>query len=363
MKRRHLNILREVLALPTAPFREEAAQAWLRGWAEGLSLPCRQDEHGNLLIGRRRGDLERGHRPWVFAAHMDHPGFVATRQTGSVVWGRFYGGVGMRYFAGAAMDWHVGGEVLPADVEAASRRRTPLPHYVVRTRLRRLGRVPTDALGMWRLPAFRLSGSRVSARACDDLAGLAMAVCALEDWARSDRPGAAWLLASRAEEVGLLGAVGACRGGLIPAGAVVLSLETSSGLAGRVKQGDGVIVRVGDRTSLFDPDATQTLCDAAAELARRGRGFRWQRALMPGGTCEASAYAAYGHTAAAVCLALGNYHNCGPRRIAAETIDLRDFAAGVRLLTALTGRSAAGGQGTLRQRLDELWRIRGPLLR
>ena len=54
---------------------------------------------------------------------------------------------------------------------------------------------------------------------------------------------------------------------------------------------------------------------------------------MSGGTCEATAYQEFGFQTAAVCVALGNYHNCGPRnRIAAEfgvRIDQRDLRAGL----------------------------------
>jgi len=46
---------------------------------------------------------------------------------------------------------------------------------------------------------------------------------------------------------------------------------------------------------------------------------------MQGGTCEATAYALYGYRTAAMCVALGNYHNCGPGdRIAPEYVSLED---------------------------------------
>ena len=46
---------------------------------------------------------------------------------------------------------------------------------------------------------------------------------------------------------------------------------------------------------------------------------------MPGGTCEATVYDAYGYTAAAVCIPLGNYHNMdrGKKKIGPEYIDVR----------------------------------------
>jgi endoglucanase len=84
--------------------------------------------------------------------------------------------------------------------------------------------------------------------------------------------------------------------------------------------GDGVIVRVGDRTSIFDPAATGTLLQVA-----RDAGIPVQRALMSGGTCEATAYQLYGYQTAGLCVALGNYHNCGPEeQIAPEFVSVDD---------------------------------------
>ena len=62
--------------------------------------------------------------------------------------------------------------------------------------------------------------------------------------------------------------------------------------------GGGVIIRVGDRTSVFDPAATAQLEDAA-----KAAEIKHQRALMQGGTCEATAYALYGYRTAAMCVA------------------------------------------------------------
>src|SRR5437763_1575800 len=85
------------------------------------------------------------------------------------------------------------------------------------------------------------------------------------------------------------------------------------------KVGKGVIVRVGDRTSIFDSEAMRFLAEVAAGLKGKRNGFQYQRGLMGGGTCEATAYQEFGLQTAAVCVSLGNYHNCAPgNRIEAE---------------------------------------------
>ena len=68
----------------------------------------------------------------------------------------------------------------------------------------------------------------------------------------------------------------------------------------------------------------------------RGTRLCWPRRQMDGGTCEATVFQIFGHPSAALCVALGNYHNMGPRgRIAAETIRLSDLVGLARLLEAM----------------------------
>jgi putative aminopeptidase FrvX len=111
-------------------------------------------------------------------------------------------------------------------------------------------------------------------------------------------------------------------------------LETSWELPG-VKMGNGVILRVGDRTSIFDSAAMRFLAEVAASLTKRRKGFQYQRSLMSGGTCEATAYQEFGYQSAAVCVALGNYHNCAERnQIKAEYVSVADACGMVDLLVA-----------------------------
>ena len=89
-----------------------------------------------------------------------------------------------------------------------------------------------------------------------------------------------------------------------------------------------MILRTGDKASIFDSDATRYLAEVAAEMQKRNQAFQFQRALMSGGTCEATAYQEYGYQSAAVCVALGNYHNCGGgNRIEAEFVSVHDASS------------------------------------
>ena len=123
--------------------------------------------------------------------------------------------------------------------------------------------------------------------------------------------------------------------------------------------GQGVILRVGDRTSIFDSEATRFLAEAGGELKLEIKAFQFQRALMSGGTCEATAYQEFGFQTAAVCVALGNYHNCSARnRIAAEYVSVADALGMVELLVAAAKRMPRYSQlvAKLPRRLNQMLR-------
>jgi endoglucanase len=110
---------------------------------------------------------------------------------------------------------------------------------------------------------------------------------------------------------------------------------------------------VGDRLSTFDPELTRLLSDAAGALAARTPAFRSQRALMDGGSCESTAYNAWGIRAGGACLALGNYHNQGARGgIEPEYVDWHDLEGLVALLVESARRFGDGSAARpLRDRL------------
>src|SRR5262245_59439791 len=74
---RTMKILQEVCSIPTAPFAEQYIVQYIERFVKRRpSLKLSRDRWGNLLIelpGRSRGPR------WIFAAHMDHPGFIARR--------------------------------------------------------------------------------------------------------------------------------------------------------------------------------------------------------------------------------------------------------------------------------------------
>jgi len=299
-----------LLAEPTAPFHESAVRESIRSRLSGLpGVRLTEDRHGNLLATYLRG--ARAPR-WVLCAHMDHPGWVRDPRTRRPT---FLGSVPKDRLKEGAVRW--------------------------------FGR-----FGMWDLPALERDGDRIRSRACDDLAGCAAIVAAFEELSATRARGAVMAAFTIAEEVGFVGATLLARSGLIPADAVVVSLEASSVLPG-VEQGAGPILRVGDRASVFDDLASARLGEIAGTA-----GVTFQRRLMTGGTCEGTTYQAHGYRTAALAVPLGNYHNLVPGGgIGPESIHLGDFSALARWGVAIA--SARPELDRLRARLRR--RLNGPV--
>ncbi|HEY7565533.1 MAG TPA: M20/M25/M40 family metallo-hydrolase [Acidimicrobiia bacterium] len=335
--------LESLVDIITASGKEAQVVAWVRKWAERRGHQILTDEAGNLLLksvgrgGRRR--------PIVAVAHMDHPALVVRDGGHRLVEAELRGGVHPPYVesavvvAGATKGRVVGYE--PGPGLASIQFSAP---------------VQTGAVARWFFPAARLGrrNGKLHGRACDDLAGVAAALSAFDTVSTQGLRHFAVLL-TRAEEVGFIGAIAACRLGTLPDDAQILSIECSRASA-EAPVGLGPVVRVGDASSAFSPELTNHLSAVA-----RDSGVGYQRKLMSGGSCEATAFAAFGYEASGLCLPLGNYHNmvdpdrvlAGKRkaRLAPEVISLRDYHALVDLLVA-TVKSLHVRKGDLRARLD-----------
>jgi endoglucanase len=338
---RVLAIAARTMACPTAPFREGAVIADVRAFAaRNPHLVLREDAHGNLALRRRA--VRPSATPLVLGAHMDHPGFRAIASTrargGYRVDALFLGGVRPEFFRGARARFpdDAGGVAARVESVRPDRRTGEL-----RVQLSARKPIAPGRFGVWDLPGFRRAPrdpDLLETRAADDLAGVAAILTVLEQVERIDprRRVDVRALFTRAEEVGFVGAIAAARGGTLPRGARIVAIEASKALP-HAPQGAGPILRVGDRTSIFDDGLTRWLGRVAAALAGpKGDRFAFQRRLMDGGTCESTAYQLYGFRCAALCVPLGNYHNMSERgRIAVESIRLSDLVGLVRFFEGM----------------------------
>ena len=354
-----MKILRELCSVPTAPFAEKHVTRFVERFVEARpGLKLSRDRWGNLLIELRRAG--KGPR-WVFGAHMDHPGFVATRMLDArTLEAAFHGWVLPDFFAGERVRFFDddGGEVVGTVTDWTIGKERKVPETA---RIRVRGRVRPDSPGMWDQGTGRVRGRRFLSRVCDDLAGAAGALTMIDRLAKNPPKAPVAVLLTRAEEEGFVGAIGAAlEPKLLKKNDRIVAIETSAEQP-YAPQGKGAIIRIGDKTSVFNSALSYFLTQQAEALAKKDKSFRYQRALMPGGTCEATVYDVYGFTAASVCVALGNYHNMDKarKRIGPEYIDVNDWTNMVKLFARLarTGHEFEPGHKPLRKRLEKRFKM------
>lgn len=360
-------ILQDMLSLPTAPFAEHRVIQHVEKFcARRRNVTVAHDAVGNMLVRVCKGK-RRVRRPVCVTAHLDHPGFVVEKMIDRRSLRAYWrGGVPKEYFTGSRVHFFVDGTWVRGRVRSVKtvsrlgRKRVDTAIVEVR------GDVPPGSIGMWDLPDPMVRGTRIYAPACDDLVGVAAMLCTVDELVRSRRNCDAYFLFTRAEEVGFAGAIAAARAGTIPSKCFVVAMETSTELP-HARMGDGPILRVGDRATIFTPEVTAYCHQIARDLADSDRRFRYQRRLMDGGTCESSAYCTLGYEATGLCVALGNYHNVDTRRkkIAPEYIDLNDFNNTVKWFVALARalRPYTGRDDAMRSQLRDIERLYKGLLR
>lgn len=341
MVKRWLAIARGLLDCATAPLMEELTARHVWDFAgKRRTLFRKQDQAGNLLIGYP-ASARKAASPLVVVAHLDHPAFHVIETHGKRARLRFRGGVRIEHARkGLGVRFHAQGD--PAVLGRGKLTRVTAEHgrLVEAEATVRSGRAATPGFATWDFPTFRVRGKLLEACACDDVMGCAALLCVLDELHRTRPRGVAlWVLFTRAEELGFYGALLAAKARMLPRRARVISLECSRALS-NAPQGGGVILRIGDAASVFDPGLCAQLRHAAEDLRRNEKGFKYQRKLMDGGTCEALPFGQAGYRAAGLALPLGNYHNQagldgGKKTIAAENVHIDDFLGAVQLVLHL----------------------------
>lgn len=349
-------LLKHILSQPSAPFREDAVKELIRREFRARRRPFFEDEVGNLFLGvpsvnvlEQRLRSTRREPLKIFTAHMDHPGFHGVRWVSDRRLSfRWHGGAPRQRLVGARL-WISNGGDFSAEARIVATKQVGKKRYLDGGVLE-LTRAPAgdrpEAKALFggfgfRAPVWR-DGTRIYTKAADDLAG---AFVVAETLLRGTNPDTIGLL-TRAEEVGFMGALAQFRHrrwSRRKRDVLFVSLECSRTLPG-ADIGAGPVVRLGDRTTVFDPTSLQALL----ECARRTLGKRHQARVMNGGTCEATTALAMGIPAVGVSMPLGNYHNesfeggpdsRGPRGPAPEFIDWRDVQGALKLCAAFAKTS------------------------
>ncbi len=351
MKPGALALFAHLTSVPTAPFYEAAVAKKARSWIAkflGKRVSVRTIPGG--IIVRYRGAKTLPALAW--AAHLDHPAFSIQRNSASGATARLEGGLPPHLLAGCAV------EAFPANPKDNS----PMALGVIGPRPQKDGEswsirwtLPppagkTPAFAVLCLPACRIKMGWLESRSVDDLLGCAVSLEALRRLVNARARVNVTVLLNRAEEVGFIGALDMIRCGELREHDSYLSIESSRELPGS-RPGHGPTIRLGDKACVFDANLVDLLDESAKRLRRHGTKI--QRLRLTGGTCEATAYQAFGLEAAGIAVPLVNYHNgWGAARVAPERVRISDVEGAVRILVESARLFPAKTlRGTIRNRL------------
>ena len=374
--RTHERWLKEITAIATAAGREQRVIAWIKNWIrQRRDLKLREDKAGNLVITQNRGAKENA-KPIFITAHLDHPAFVVrpTSDDGTIEL-EFRGGVNDPYFENAAI------EIIDSRDRAHRAKIISLepaakPFKRVTARLAKpTSAIQTGDVGRWvfanrsKLP--NVKNGLLYTHACDDLAAVAAALSTLDVLRKHKDASHVGVLFTRAEEIGFIGAIAACKHRSVPKRARLICLENSRSFAESPISG-GPIVRVGDKMSVFGPSLTNRISMIMMEHQKTHPDFKWQRTLMPGGTCEATTFTTYGYESTCLCLPLGNYHNMTdidavaagkrPAKVGPEYISIEDYHGLIEMLIVCATQLDSAKVPSLHDRMEQLYADHSDLL-
>ncbi len=323
--------LLKLLAVHGATGHEEKIAAVIADMLRPYADSVETDVLGNLIV-RKHGAGKRV----MFAAHMDHIGFIATDadEHGFV---RLYnvGGIDVSVSVGQRVVFENGVEgVIGAeeDIEGAPKMQNLYADIGASTREEALARVAIGDVAVYAPGVSQLGEWRLASPAMDDRAGCAVLVEAFMQMAQANNEIVAVFTVQ--EEVGLRGARTAAYA-VDPDFAIALDVTLTGDVPEAkpkmaVKLGAGAAIKVMDRSVICAP----AVRDRLVSLAKAQNIPYQMEVLTAGGTDSGAIHQTRGGVPSGVVSIPCRYVHS-----AAETIDLRDMEAAVRLLVAYAGEA------------------------
>lgn len=345
----YLDTLKQIVSQPTAPFHEERIAKKIVGYLQEWQIPYQLDEFGNIIAHYQHGSSSR---PLVLMAHMDHPAFTVTSvneqeaENGGDLVAHLEGGVSGTYFnqpiavkifPASRPESEPG---LPATIISYKQGDKPrdITFYIKLADAADQKYIQSGDFGIWDLLNFEILDGFIHARVLDDLVGCTSALLTLWQMVQEKAETDVYAVFTRAEEVGLVGAEAVMGNGTLPKDAFIVSLEASKTIPGAI-QGEGPVIRVGDKLFTFNEEAELILKVAAEQIGSNvwhsslPNFVKVQRQLMNGGSCEAGAALLSGYSTTGLAFPLGNYHNMSSDlKLAPENISVSDYLTGIVLL-------------------------------
>ncbi len=324
-------IMKTIFSQPTAPFRENWVLNSIELELKSLRVPYFIDRWGNIIAGvSGPKTLKTSHRV-ALLAHTDHPGFHIEKKLGENLYlAQWFGGFPPKIFKAPVAIYNPQFPGERALGSIVSRKFSKKTAFQIKLKEKSPFPINENCFGAFAYSGFTKIKSRVHTRAADDLSGVTIILSTfarLKAYEKKNMLG----IFTRAEEVGFRGTLGIIYEKLLGKENSIISLEASRQLEG-ARIGQGPVIRLGDRKTLFDSFVTSRLDEAALVLMKKQKKFKVQRRIMNGGTCEATPFNLHNIKASGIAVPLGNYHNQRTDgRPGPEFIDLRDVERAVEL--------------------------------
>lgn len=316
---------------PTAPFREHYVLDKIKSILDKFNIPFFIDPSGNVIAGAESTKHIPKNPHFVFVAHTDHPGFLVNKKKlKNVYLATWYGGAPFKQMKGARVRAYSNVNK-NSTFKAVINRLKPYKRSGTEIQLFCKAELDNSFFGAFDFVGASYKKDRVKTRAADDLAGVVMALGAMIDLRAKNT----LAVFTRAEEIGFIGCIGLLEEKILnPKNSLIISLEASRTLPGALLN-EGPVIRLGDLATIFDVDINRYVTKIASELKNKTKKFKFQRRVMDGGTCEATAFQSYGFKTLGIAVPLQNYHNQGIKGPAPEIISINDVENGIKLLVQI----------------------------
>jgi endoglucanase len=338
-------LIQRIFNQPTAPFKEKFVLTEIKAILKECKIPYFEDSKGQIIAGVASAAKLKNKKCIAFVAHTDHPGFHVTGEKSKNLYqARWFGGApfsqmdgkNIRVFSYDSPSKYIRGKIKNLETTASHREGMPLEIQTTKP-LKNL-----NAWGALDFNGFKLKSDFIVTKCADDLAGCVMALGAVID----NKFKNSIAIFTRAEEVGFVGCLKLIESKIIPKHTLMMSLEASRTLPGALL-GEGPVIRLGDATTLFNANLSLFVQKMAQNLKAKDAKFQFQKRIMDGGSCEATALSQAGYVTMGLAVPLKNYHNQGKNGPAPEIIHKNDIENGRKLLAELANNLVKFPQASL----------------
>lgn len=320
-------ILKDIVSTPTSPFREDRVIEKILTYLKKFGLNIMTTKYNNIIVSFGRKDSMED---IYFISHTDHPGFLVQEDNKKTSILKVMGGV----------PFHAKNFKKVAEIDILTGKR--YVHNIKKVIKKENGvfvetknskDINPNNIFTLNLKSYYKRNDTIYAHAIDDLGGCSAQIAAVSYLSKhkKDLETNVHFVFTRAEEVGFIGIISLIKNGYLPKNGYYISCETSKCIS-PVQFGKGVVLRLGDKAGIFEQQFTNSLFSYFQKKALLEK-YPIQRALLDGGTCEATPLVVNNFKASGFACPLGNYHNLSDdNTIKEEYINANDFTSYVNTI-------------------------------